>query len=174
MQKQTGFRTIFIVAVTLLCMLLCGCSAAQTAADNGNGIQCIISINCANALLHSEELPEALMERLPADGVILEETALAIQDGDSVFDVLQRAAKDAGIQMEYVDTPLYNSAYIEGIANLYEFDCGEHSGWMYRVNGEFPNYGCSSHKVENGDVIEWVYTCDLGNDVGNVYGRQQQ
>ena len=37
---------------------------------------------------------------------------------------------------------------------------------MYKVNGWFPNYGCSRYSVQDGDVIEWVYTCDLGRDVG--------
>ncbi len=37
---------------------------------------------------------------------------------------------------------------------------------MYRVNGWFPNYGCSRYAVQAGDVIEWMYTCDLGSDVG--------
>lgn len=68
--------------------------------------------------------------------------------------------------MEYRDTPIYNSAYIEGIHNLYEFDCGELSGWMYSVDGWFPNYGCSRYQLKDGEVIKWVYTCDLGYDVG--------
>ena len=38
---------------------------------------------------------------------------------------------------------------------------------MYKVNGWFPNYGCSSYYLKDGDVIEWVYTCDLGKDVGD-------
>ena len=37
---------------------------------------------------------------------------------------------------------------------------------MYKVNGSFPNYGCSSYKLKAGDIVEWVYTCDLGKDVG--------
>jgi hypothetical protein len=78
------------------------------------------------------------------------------------------------IHMEYVDTPIYDSAYIEGINNLYEFDAGAHSGWMYRVNGDFPNYGCSGYSVADGDIIEWVYTCDLGNDVGNDNAERMQ
>ncbi len=71
--------------------------------------------------------------------------------------------------MEFEDTPIYNSAYIEGIANLYEFDCGELSGWMYKVNGWFPNYGCSRYQLKAGDKVEWVYTCDLGVDVRGYY-----
>lgn len=51
-------------------------------------------------------------------------------------------------------------------AGLDEFSCGALSGWMYRVNGEFPNYGCSRYRLSDGDKIEWVYTCNLGKDVG--------
>ena len=40
------------------------------------------------------------------------------------------------------------------------------SGWMFRVNGEFPCVGCSDVKVRNGDRIEFVYSCDTGGDVG--------
>jgi hypothetical protein len=34
-------------------------------------------------------------------------------------------------------------------------------------NGWFPNYGCSKYTVQDGDVINWVYTCNLGKDVGD-------
>ena len=67
-----------------------------------------------------------------------------------MFNVLQREMRKAGIHMEFEDTPMYNSAYIEGINNLYEFDCGELSGWMYKVNGWFPNYGCSRYQLKGG------------------------
>lgn len=70
--------------------------------------------------------------------------------------------------MESSYTPIYGSYYIEGINQLYEFDGGGQSGWQYCVNGWFPNYGCSSYSVEDGDVIEWKYTCNLGSDVGNT------
>ena len=61
---------------------------------------------------------------------------------------------------------MYESYYVEGINYLYEFDGGQGSGWMYKVNGWFPNYGCSSYYLTDGEVIEWVYTCDYGADVG--------
>lgn len=62
---------------------------------------------------------------------------------------------------------MYNSAYVEGIGNLYEFDCGNMSGWMYKVNDWFPNYGCSRYELKNGDTVEWQYTCyGYGADLG--------
>ena len=71
--------------------------------------------------------------------------------------------------MEASFTPMYNSYYIKGINNLYEFDCGDGSGWMYRVNGWYPNYGVSRYALRDGDVIEFRYTCELGDDIGGGY-----
>lgn len=47
---------------------------------------------------------------------------------------------------------------------------GSLSGWMYNVNGWYPNYGCSRYQVKDGDVVEWRYTCDLGYDLGSGMG----
>lgn len=69
--------------------------------------------------------------------------------------------------MEHSYTPLYGSEYVEGINQLYEYDCGELSGWMYNVDGWFPNYGCDKYILSDGETIQWVYTCDLGKDVGD-------
>lgn len=127
---------------------------------------CTLSITCAVLLDRLDQLEEGVRELVPADGVLLPPTAVELEEGDSVFDLLQRACREAGIHMEYTDTPGYGSAYVEGIGNLYEFDGGALSGWMYRVNGTFPNKGCSGVAAAPGDRVEWVYTCDLGRDVG--------
>lgn len=104
---------------------------------------------------------------VPSNGKILGTTSMTFSDGETVFDVLKRACDSAGIQLEYSYAPMYESYYIEGINHLYEFDCGNESGWMYKVNGWFPNYGCSKYTLEDGDTIVWCYTCNgLGADVG--------
>lgn len=127
---------------------------------------CTVSISCAAALARIDSLDDDVAEVIPSDGVILSQTTEKFTEGENVFDILSRVCKRKKIHMEYTTTPLYNTAYIEGIGNLYEFDCGSGSGWMYRVNGVFPNYGCSRYTVHNGDKIEWLYTCDLGRDIG--------
>ncbi len=126
---------------------------------------CTITIKCGTILNNMEFLEEAKHSLIPPDGIILAEKEVTFSEGESVFDILLRETRNNGIHMEFVKSPIYDSAYIEGIHNLYEFDCGELSGWMYSVNGWFPNYGCSKYILNNGDCIEWVYTCDLGNDV---------
>lgn len=128
---------------------------------------CTFSIECSTILNNLSDLNEEKREVLPSDGIILNTCTVTFYEGESVFDVLQRVCRENGIQMEASWTPIYNSAYVEGIHNLYEFDCGELSGWMYRVNGWYPNYGCSRYVLEQGDVVEWRYTCrDLGKDIG--------
>lgn len=131
---------------------------------------CTLSIRCDTILDNRDKLDKELLYLLEEDGikegVIYPTTKVEFYEGESVFDVLLRETKAEGIHMEFSFTPMYNSHYIEGINNFYEFSCGELSGWMYRVNGWFPNYGCSRYQLKDGDVIEWVYTCDLGRDVG--------
>lgn len=130
---------------------------------------CTLSVRCDTILKNMKHLDKEKVELVPEDGVIFPATRVTFYEGESVFNLLLREMKKNRIHMEFEDTPIYNSAYIEGINNLYEFDCGELSGWMYKVNGWFPNYGCSRYRLQPGDVVEWVYTCDFGRDVGGYY-----
>lgn len=130
---------------------------------------CTISIECSTILNNWDDLNEAKADFVPSDGWILYTSEVEYSPGETVYDVLYRVCKDTSIQMSAKYTPAYGSYYVEGINQLYEFDCGELSGWMYSVNGWFPNYGCSQYEVSDGDIIEWRYTCDLGRDVGDQY-----
>jgi hypothetical protein len=146
-----------------------GSSKQQTA---GKKIEsCTIQIRCDTILNNMGNLTAGKEAYVPSNGVILATSTVEFTDGETVFDVLKRVCSYTGIQLEYSWTPMYGSYYIEGINNLYEFDCGNESGWMYKVNGWFPNYGCSSYTLKNGDTIVWCYTCNgLGADVGgSVY-----
>src|SRR5699024_1855540 len=101
------------------------------------------------------------------DGVILEETEYVLRPGDTVFDILLRTTRHNRIHMEYqgADKNAFNSVYIQGINHLYEFSCGPLSGWMYEVNGVYPDYGVSRYVLEDKDTITFNYTCDLGRDL---------
>ena len=130
-------------------------------------LTCTITIRCDTILDNTENLDPAKAPFVPDNGVILREVTVEFEEGETVFDVLNRVCKQYNIQIEYSWTPMYDSYYIEGINNLYEFDCGSESGWMYKVNGWFPNYGCSSYYLTGGENIVWCYTCNgLGEDVG--------
>jgi len=134
--------------------------------DEKKSYTCTFSIECSTILNNLKDLDPDKRELVPSNGVILKPTKVTFYEGESVFDVLQRVCKEKGIHLESSWTPIYNSAYVEGIHNLYEFDCGALSGWMYRVDGWYPNYGCSRYQLKDGEKVEWRYTCDLGKDVG--------
>lgn len=130
-----------------------------------------IAIFAKTLLKNWDMLDPALQNEkyVPQDGVILKTSKYELlSEKDTVWTILSRAVKEHNIQLEYqgADENIYNSVYIEGINHLYEFSAGELSGWMYRVNGDFPNYGSNQYVLKDGDIIEWHYTVDLGRDLG--------
>ena len=140
--------------------------ASKPASDK---ITVSLTIRCDTLASDLSKLRDKALEAyVPADGVILALNDVKVTKGESVYDVLDRVCRDKNIHLEAVYTPNYGADYIEGINYLYEFDAGEQSGWMYRVNGVFPNYGCSDYILEDGDAIVWAYTCDMGKDLGKV------
>lgn len=168
----TLFTAICVIFSLSGCKIELPSSEGAPAGESSVG-SCTVSIDCKTVLSNTELLDGSKKEIIPPDGIILAPADISVYEGDTVFDVLNRAVRSRGIHMEFSTTPGYNSRYIEGIANLYAFDCGELSGWVYSVNGKFPNTGISSVKVSDGDVICILYTCDLGQDVGNGYGERQ-
>lgn len=129
-------------------------------------LMCSISIRCDTILDNMDQLDPSKVGYVPSDGWILY-ADMEFTQGETVFDVLQRACDDYGIPMEYSYSPSYGGNYIEGINNIYEFDCGPQSGWMYQVDGWFPNYGSSGYTLSGGESITFCYTCvGLGADVG--------
>ena len=165
-----GIRCKRILSVLLGVMLLLCTACGDMRTDDAAAYTCTISISCETILDNMDKCAESKKALVPEDGIILPATEVTFSDGESVYDVLQRVCKENKIHMESSFTPVYNSAYIEGIHNLYEFDVGKLSGWMYSVNGWFPNYGCSLYQLKDGDVVEWRYTCDLGDDLGSGMG----
>lgn len=135
-------------------------SKTQTAQAETQSIVCQIEIECVNITDQSKVTNAAILPYIPSDGIILRQKQKTVPKGSSVYDVLQQVARENGISVDSDD------GYIRGIANIYEFDAGTLSGWMYLVNGKAPNYGCDSYQVQENDVIKWCYTCDLGKDVG--------
>lgn len=113
-------------------------------------------ISCANAV--------GIQDGLPAGGAMLS-TTVAISEGDTVMDVLKRACRDAGLAVSA------GGSYVSSIGGLSDRIDRAHpsSGWMYCVDGWFPNYGCNSYTLSGGESIEWLYTLDGGSDVGATH-----
>ncbi len=99
----------------------------------------------------------------PADPVILPVTEVQIEKGETAFAVLEQITKENRIPMDFTGSG--SSAYVKGIAGLYEFDYGSLSGWIYLINGEEMSIGCGAAEVSPGDRIEFLYTKMLGDDL---------
>lgn len=158
-----------LLLAVLLCFLMTGC---RYGGNSGETYRVQISIRCDNAVAKGLCEQKKWKGFLPEDGVILPDTEVEVQEGDTVFDLLCKIRDEEGIQMEYNGGK--GTEYIEGIGNLYEFDGGRWSGWMYSVNGEYQNMGCGKCKLDDGDVVRWDYTCDLGLDLdADMPGAQE-
>lgn len=112
--------------------------------------RCSIVISCQTVLQNKDKLQSNY--QVPSGGRIYSNN-VKIQKGDTVMDILKRT----GVS---IDT---SKGYVQGIDGLYEFDCGKNSGWMYKVNGSFPNTSADNYTVEDGDSIQWLYTCKRGD-----------
>ncbi len=154
---------IFIVAIGITVVLV---TDFRSADDYYNGQETpkenviggvTITIRCDSIVGKSDS------EYIPDDGVILATTEFDIAEGDSAYDILLQASRKFDIQVEKEGSS--EMAYIAGINYLYEFDFGDLSGWVYRVNGTESSVGCGEYKLKDGDIIEWHYTCNLGKDI---------
>ena len=113
-----------------------------------------LSVNCAT-----------IADELGGKYEIIPETELVLLEGESVFDILERVLAYNKVTFDY-DGNFETDIYITGIDDIYEMDYGGMSGWMYLVNGENPDVGCGAYIPQDGDVIEWKYTLEMGHDLG--------
>lgn len=102
---------------------------------------------------------------------VLSQTAQILPQNSTVFDALMAAVAENGVTIQYRTTSL--GKYVYGINGLKEFDKGAGSGWMYRVNDIYPNVSADMYVLQPGDRIEWLYTTDLGGDIGSVSGGSE-
>ena len=154
-------RGLVIIAVVsaILVIFVCFIDFNSNDISKENVIGTVtLSIRCDTIVGKSSE------KHIPDDGIILDTAEFEIADGDTVYDILTEAAKKNKIHTEINGNS--ETAYVEGIANIYEFDFGDLSGWMYFVNGETKNIGCGKYVLKPNDKIEWIYSCDMGEDLG--------
>lgn len=119
--------------------------------------ECVsLEIQCVNIMDKKELWRDGLEEILPSNGIFYQ-GQLENKKEDTVYDLMKRVCKENNIALDAEYTPLYGTYYIKGIGNLYEFDCGNESGWKYTVNGVLPGVGCSSYTVKTGDKIVFYY-----------------
>lgn len=103
---------------------------------------------------------------------ILPLTTVPFTSGDTVLDISVKALQANRIPFDLGG--LGKGAYITGIDNLNQLDQGPLSGWLFSVDGVYPSQGPAALQLTKDSAIQWVYTVDLGKDVGAPSGLLQR
>ncbi len=119
-------------------------------------VKTVISIRC--------DTVAGKKDHIPKDGIILDRFEVTVNKGQNAYDQLVSAAKQKSIHID-----VGGGSYVAGLGNIYELEFGDLSGWMFRVNGEFSDVNAGEKVLSEGDFVEWLYTTDLGRDIGNEY-----
>lgn len=78
-----------------------------------------------------------------------------LDEGATAYDALVAAADDVNASdSDY-------GMYVQGINGLAGGDFGDMSGWMFEVNGEMAEVGCSEYELADGDVVTWLYVTEF-------------
>mgnify|MGYP001123887589 FL=1 len=135
---------------------------SQNTRPAGRIISCTIEIRCDNATARKDSITnQGIRDSIPDDGTILEVTTYTGKEGFTVYDVL--AAVTAAHNPVIPIVANADRSYVSSINNLSEKNVGPTSGWTYRVNGVLPMMAANQYKVKDGDVIKWIYVCQLGD-----------
>lgn len=132
---------------------------SQASTEEKKNFVCEITIRCDSILKHMDEVEDGVKTYIPADGMILEQTSVKVEMGDTAYSLLQKVCQAKDIALDASYTNAYSSAYVRGIGHIYEKQVGLNSGWLYLVNGKLQGYGASRYQLKEGDQIEWVYSC---------------
>lgn len=92
----------------------------------------------------------------------IETTKITVDKGSTAQDVIKQVLTDAGMSYTYED------GYISAVNGLEALDNGDYSGWMYTINGKYPNIGVADKKLSSGDKIVLHYTDDYTKEKSAV------
>ena len=92
-------------------------------------------------------------------GYLVSPLTIEVKKKSTVYDALE------SLGLKLTTTGDRKNIYIAGINDIFEFEHGLYSGWLYQVNGHFPNKSMGSYYLDEGDCIEICYTTNGGKDI---------
>ncbi|MBT9672395.1 DUF4430 domain-containing protein [Secundilactobacillus kimchicus] len=110
-----------------------------------------------NTNVNTEQVQVQIFGPLEEGNKVLKSGNVAIKDGDTAFDVLKQLDSDISY------TGSGSSIYVTRIGSYTAGSGGVGGGWLYNVNGSYPNASAGSYKVKSGDLVQWVWTSTLGD-----------
>ena len=98
------------------------------------------------------------------DGVMLAGKEITVDPGSTVMDVLWNSGLTINASNSFL------GAYVSAIQGIQEGKAGGgKGGWIFSINGEFPNLSASKVTVKNGDVVFFHYTVTPNDVPGSRY-----
>ena len=99
------------------------------------------------------------------DAWILPTVVRDLPEGTTAFDVFKQVLAANGYTYDA------KGSYVQAVTapdgtKVAELSKGQYSGWMYRVNGEFPDTYMGAYELEDGDGIEVFFTADYTKEAG--------
>lgn len=155
--KKRYFGILAMMVVLLMTTIIMGgCGKEEKAGPTG---EMTISVVCHNAAAMEKEgkLDEDVASIVPDDGILLEEKTVTFTEGDNALDATRAVLREE--EMQTSSSGSGDTEFIDSIDNLSAGDVGSASGWMFLVNGEYPDVGPSKYIIQDQDVIVWEYTC---------------
>lgn len=152
----------FLCIVLSLIMLvgIVGCSEEKHDGNN-DGIHIKFVIDATNAY-NNESLDSDIKEKIN-NGIILSAENLEISRDCTAGDATKLACQIHSIALDS-EVSSYG-LFVKGISGVENSMFGDMSYWLFRVNGETPEVGADYVTLNDGDIVEWVYTCNGGDDL---------
>ena len=99
------------------------------------------------------------------DAWILPTVVRDLPEGTTAFEVFKQVLAANGYTYDA------KGSYVRAViapdgTKVAELSKGQYSGWMYRVNGEFPDTYMGAYELEDGDGIEVFFTADYTKEPG--------
>lgn len=133
---------------------------AQSAPESD--ITVTVLAECAAALDNMESIDERVntADVIPADGVVIAYCEVSLPEDATAYEALTLAARQQKVRVDGSGT-VYG-VYVSAIGHIAEFGFGDMSGWLYSVNGDYPEVSCGEYRLHDGDAVEFHYTCGYG------------
>lgn len=161
--KKRSAKNIIAVIIAAAAVIAFVClTDFSSVSEHNNVSRKQNAIGTVELCIDCSKIKDKSAEHIPDDGVLLANAEYELESGETVYDILLQATKQNGLHLETDGNK--DSVYINGIGNIYEFDHGELSGWIYTVNGEQPSESCGKYTLSPDDKIQFIYSLELGKD----------
>lgn len=145
-------KSLLALATAAACLLMCKNTSSSCGTSYNTRVE-----NNNNSVTVEVLGPGGTTTLMPA-------TTVSINDDSTVLSASIDSFKENQIAFQTGGSGA--GMYITSIAGLAQQSSGPLSGWLYKVNDAFIDSSPATYKVNSGDRITWVYTTDLGKDVG--------